>query len=254
MAFDFTLKKYEELCRLLSDKGIKTVSVGEYIGSKTNDENKVIVRHDVDKNPEFALEMATVEKEYNISSTYYFRLKKKVFNPSIIGAIAKLGNEIGYHYEVLDKAKGNFEKAIGIFINELAEFRKICEIKTISMHGNPLSRWDNRDIWSKYNFKDYGIIGEAYLSIDYNKVLYFSDTGRSWATGKHKVKDYIPGAHISLDITSTDQLMDFMPNCKQSVCLLVHPNRWSSNWSGYVYQFMFDTLGNMVKRILQNKK
>lgn len=45
------------------------------------------------------------------------------------------------------------------------------------MHGNPLSPRDNRELWKKYKFKDFGIIGEAYLSIDFNEVSYFTDTG-----------------------------------------------------------------------------
>lgn len=254
MALDFTIKKYEELCELVSHKGIKTITVGEYLSSKIYDGNILLLRHDVDKSPESALRMATVEKKYNIVSSYYFRNKKGVFNPGIIESIAKLNHEIGYHYEVMDKAKGDFEKAIEIFIKELAEFRQIYDVKTIAMHGNPLSKWDNRDIWSKYNFKDYGITGEVYLSIDYSKVLYLSDTGRNWSKGKHKVKDYIPGGQVSLNIVSTDELIDFLPTSKQPVCLLAHPNRWSANWYDYIYQWAFDSMGNIVKSILNPVK
>ena len=32
---------------------------------------------------------------------------KEVFKAGIIQAIEKMGHEVGYHYEVLDKAKGN---------------------------------------------------------------------------------------------------------------------------------------------------
>ena len=38
-------------------------------------------------------------------------------------------NEVGYHYEVLSKARGDYEKAIELFENELIEFRKICDVK-----------------------------------------------------------------------------------------------------------------------------
>jgi hypothetical protein len=31
----------------------------------------------------------------------------------------------------------------------LKEFRKICDVKTICMHGNPLSKWTNKDVWDK---------------------------------------------------------------------------------------------------------
>jgi hypothetical protein len=119
------------------------------------------------------------------------------------------------------------------------------------MHGNPLSKWDNRAIWSKYNFKDYGLTGEAYLSVDYSKVVYLSDTGRSWGKEKHKVKDHAPGSHEQFNITSTNELMDFLRKNERDVCLLAHPNRWSSNWHDFLYEWSYDTLGNAVKSLLR---
>jgi len=45
-----------------------------------------------------------------------------------------LGHEIGYHYEVLSKANGDYETAVELFEQELSEFRKITDVKTICMH------------------------------------------------------------------------------------------------------------------------
>jgi len=211
------------------------------------------MRHDVDRYPKAALRMAEIERKYNITSSYYFRMKKGVFIPSIIEYIGRLGHEIGYHYEVVDKAKGNLEKAIGIFIEELQEFREFYDVKTIAMHGNPLSRWDNRTIWTKYDFRDYEIIGEVYLSIDYNKVIYLSDTCRTWSQNKPAIRDFIPGRSvaqdISLGIASTDGLMQFLRGNGRDTCLLIHPNRWSANWYEYIYQLVFDMMGNQVKKL-----
>ena len=107
--------------------------------------------------------MAELEHELGIQSTYYFRVPY-TFKPDIIGKIRGLGHEVGYHYEVLSKANGDYEKAVELFEQELNEFRKICEVKTICMHGSPLSKYDNRDLWTRYDFRDFGIVGEAYLS------------------------------------------------------------------------------------------
>jgi len=251
MTLDFTLKKYEDLCKFFVSEKIHTLRMGEYLESKSCNRRNLIMRHDVDRYPASALEIAKIENRWNIVSSFYFRMKKSVFIPSLIKDILSLGHEIGYHYEVVDKAEGDLEKAIEIFAGELEEFRKICDVKTIAMHGNPLSKWDNKVIWSKYDFKDYGIIGEPYLSIDYSKVVYLSDTGRSWVTGRHKVKDYAPGFHEQLRVASTDELMDFLRKCDQDVCLLAHPNRWSANWHDYIYQWTYDTMGNIVKSCLR---
>lgn len=105
--------------------------------------------------------MAQIEHEYGIRSTYYFRTVKDVFKPMIIKKIASLGHEIGFHYEVLDKAKGDVKKAIEIFEKELRELREVADVTTICMHGNPLTFWVNRDLWTNYSFDDFGIISEA---------------------------------------------------------------------------------------------
>lgn len=256
MTLDFTLKKYEEICKLFSMLGIRTLKICEYLMSQAD--NAIIIRHDVDKNPKLALRMAELEKKYNITSSYYFRMKKGVFIPDIINEIAELGHEIGYHYEVVDKAEGDLEKAIEIFIKELKEFRTLYNVKTISMHGNPLSKNDNRIIWSKYDFRNYGIIGEVYLSIDYNKVIYLSDTCRTWSKNKPAITDFIPGSHTTQnyvpDIDSTNELIEFLKTNKRDVCLLVHPNRWNANWYEYMYQLMWDTMGTMVKKLIKRKK
>ena len=180
---DFTLKKYRELCNAMINSGYTLTTVADYLPSKSTKHPKktIILRHDVDRNAKHALGTAKIENKLGIKSTYYFRTIPNVFVPKIIKKIHAMGHEIGYHYEVLDRASGNFEKAIKLFEHELENFRKICDIKTICMHGNPLTSWDNRDLWKKYDFRDYGITGEAYLSIDYDKVMYFTDTGRSWS-------------------------------------------------------------------------
>ena len=62
----------------------------------------------------------------------------------------------------------------------LEKFREIYPVKTICMHGSPLSKYDNRLLWEKYDYRDFGIIGEPYFDIDFSEVLYLTDTGRRW--------------------------------------------------------------------------
>ena len=49
MTLDFTLKKYEELCRSLLEIGIQTSSVRKYLETKSHDGPILIMRHDVDR-------------------------------------------------------------------------------------------------------------------------------------------------------------------------------------------------------------
>jgi hypothetical protein len=79
---------------------------------RSPESNYIILRHDVDSRPGMALKMAELENRKDICSTYYFRFTKNIFDPGIIRRVSDLGHEIGYHYEVLSKAGGNFEEAI----------------------------------------------------------------------------------------------------------------------------------------------
>jgi|ERR1035437_5345325 hypothetical protein len=58
------------------------------------------------------------------------------------------------------------------------------------MHGSPLSKYDSKDLWKKYNYRDYKIIGEPYFDVDFNKVFYLTDTGRRWDGEKVSVTKY----------------------------------------------------------------
>ncbi|HCY00264.1 MAG TPA: hypothetical protein DG754_09020, partial [Bacteroidales bacterium] len=66
------------------------------------------------------------------------------------------------------------------FCENLDEFRQIADVKTICMHGSPRSKYDNRDIWTKYNYKELGIIGEPYFDLNFDDFFYLTDTGRRW--------------------------------------------------------------------------
>jgi hypothetical protein len=246
MTRDFTLSKYRELCKSLLSSGYNTITVQEYVQGQTV-EPFVILRHDVDRRPEMALEMAEMEKDMGIMATYYFRMMPGVFKPEIIEMIRDMGHEIGYHYEVLDKEKGDKEKAIVLFEKELKMFNEVADVKTVCMHGNPLARWSNRDLWGEYDFRDFGLIGEPYLSIDYNKVLYLSDTGRTWNNSWCSVKDIIINNN-SGNINSTDDIISLIKNKNvNQICISLHPNRWHDNIDAWLIELLWQNVKNIGK-------
>jgi len=92
--------------------------------------------------------------------------------------------------------RGNYELAIKNFELNLEKFREFCPVKTICMHGSPLSKYDNQKIWGKYNYRDYDIIADCYLDVDFNEVFYFTDTGRSWNHSTASVRDKVVKTEI----------------------------------------------------------
>lgn len=248
MALDFTLAKYRKLCEAMANYEILTFK--DYLTREDLPDRYAILRHDVDRKPRSALTMAEIEAELGIHATYYFRMRSGTFRPEIIEKITAMGHEVGYHYEALDKAKGDYQKAREIFEDELGRFTMIADVKTICMHGNPLTRWDNRDLWQRYDFRNYGILGEAYLSLR-DKVHYFTDTGRSW-NSKHRVKDRLQDElNINLNIDTTDDLVRFIRGDSiAKIYILVHPERWSQGRLEWLSYYLVDMVTNLGKRVV----
>jgi hypothetical protein len=224
---DFTLKTYRLFLNALINQGF---SFCTFKGFLENPGVKyVILRHDVDRKPENSLVFARIQYDLGITGTYYFRILPSGWNEKIIREIASLGHEIGYHYEDVSLAaarqklkvkrqksgnliksdlqdcktarmqdNGYIEKelagiAIESFKKNLQSLRGFGPVNTICMHGSPLSRWDSRILWKYYDYHDLGIIGEPYFDVDFNKVLYLTDTGRRWDGEIVSVRDRVQG-------------------------------------------------------------
>ena len=256
---DFTQKKYREFCQAIVKEGYTSVTFAELLQNADLelDEKIIVLRHDVDRMSSTALDLAKIENEYGLKGSYYFRLPYS-FDKDIIRSISNLNHEIGLHYETLDKAKGDIQKAKSIMDEELAIMRELGEINTVSMHGNPLSKYDNRDFWKHYNLAEFNISGEVYLSVDFEKVLYFSDTGRTWEDNKYNLKDIIPTNQKRIEnkkvLKTTNDLISFLKNNKNNLYINTHPERWSKNLFQYSIAFIKDLIFNGIKSIIITKK
>lgn len=251
--WDFTLQMYELVCSEAKEQGYVPITVEDCCSGKADpDKKNIIFRHDVDRKPKTALRMATLEYKMDIRATFYFRYLPDVFDPAIVRQIQDMHHEIGYHYEVLDKADGDLKKAIGLFEQELARMREIANVRTACMHGNPLKPWSNRDLWKTHDYRKFGIVGEPYLLIDYSKYLYLSDTGRTWS-GNYSVKDIVD-APSRVEIRHTDDIIGIMKSGRYpDICLLVHPNRWSDDPVEWMNELVWQNCKNVGKAFLKRK-
>lgn len=166
-----------------------------------------------------------------------------------------MGHEIGYHYENLSDCNGNIDFALNDFEYKLNEFRKYVEIKTISMHGRPLKKFDNRDLWKdphrhsllKNKFK---ILGEVYLDIDYSDVAYINDTGRNWTNGKSNIRDKVH-SNIQANFNNSNELISYLEKTPHSkICFQIHPERWTNNKLEWIEQSLKDNVINFSKKLI----
>jgi len=256
---DFSPQKYTELLRSLKKQSF---SFQTFQNQLQYPEKKVmILRHDVDLLPQNSLEIAKIENKFGIKGSYYFRAVPESWDEKIISEISSLGHEIGYHYENLTTCKGNYELAIKDFEINLEKLRKLASVKTICMHGSPLSKWDSKELWTKYNYKNFGIIGEPYFDINFNDVFYLTDTGRRWDGYKVSVRDKITEKQKEwekqgLSFHSTN---DIIKACSQNklpnkIMFTIHPQRWNSSYFYWTKELIFQNIKNIIKRFLFVKK
>lgn len=139
----FTYNAYKELINLLKEKNYH---FSNYFDS--NKSNKtVIFRHDVDYSLEKALDIAILEKEMGISSTYFVLITGDFYNVfskrsyEVLRDIQDLNHNIGLHF---DEKRYNIsnEKELNKYILKekiLLESLLDKEVKTVSMHRP--SKW-----------------------------------------------------------------------------------------------------------------
>jgi hypothetical protein len=248
---DFSIFKYKALCQALVDTGYTCMTMHQYLESRPDQlpEKLVLLRHDVDRFPGLSLQFAELEEGVGLKATYYFRVRRASFNPAIMKKIHQLGHEIGYHYETLSDTRGDVDQALDLFAQNLAMMRDIVPVATAAMHGRPLSRWDNRLMWDKAQPEQFGLSGEAYLSLDYGRLDYFSDTGRTWHPSRFNIKDTIKQQPRYI-IETTDDLIEHIRSGKSNhICLLTHPERWPSSPVHWAAQTSLDLSLNLVKAI-----
>lgn len=263
---DFTLKTYRTLLQAFLDKGYAVQPFADFLANPDNGK-LVVLRHDVDRKPQNALATAKVEHELGIMASYYFRAVPESWDDALILEIAGLGHEIGYHYESLTTCRGDVDTAYEDFVKHLGELNALLSssslsnrcgsCRTICMHGSPKSKWDSRDIWRKYSYKELGILGEPYLDMDFSKAFYLTDTGRCWDGFKMSVRDKIPGFqdkwerdglvfHVSDDVLEAVRSATF----PELVMITTHPQRWTDSKTAWFKELLSQKMKNMVKRVV----
>lgn len=215
----------------------------------------VLIKHDIETDPNSALEIAKIESSLDIAATYYIQGDLILKHSKIFKDIESLGHEIAYHYDVLDANDGDFSRAISDFEDNLKNFSKAgFEVKTICPHGNPLMKrngWSsNRDFFeSKFVRNKYSHLFDIVVDINNvtNNLLYISDVGYSF-------KEII-------DISSTDQKnlhksksidinTKLYKHFDKTIVISTHPHRWTKFSISFILKKYFFVLSRNIARYL----
>lgn len=247
---DFTLKTYKRLIETLLKNNYRFYTLNEFLTKKTlrKINKRVVLRHDVDRWIRRAQAMAQLEYKLGIKSSYYFRYPH-TFTPSIVKKIHDWNHEAGIHYECVDQAKGDLKKARKLLAKQLQTMRQVTPVTTAAMHGNPLSPHNNRNLLKKYPPESFDLKGEAYLSINFKNLIYFSDTGRTWHPDRFNFKDKPPGkSQLLPHVSSTQDLIKYLQKRQPAqLYITTHPERWAKSFPGWIVSYSKDLLTNSAK-------
>ena len=255
---DFTLLTYRKLLEALKERGYVFITFEQYcqVSAERLPKRFVILRHDVDLRAKNSLATAQIEHELELQASYYFRVVPESNQPEVIREIAALGHEIGYHYEDMAIMHGDTEKALAHFQEQLAYFRLYYPVSTICMHGAPTSKYDGRELWKHYDYREYGVIGEPYFDVDFSKVFYLTDTGRRWDGYKVSVRDKIPQYQDQWTergwvYRRSSQIIEAAEQSQLPACIMIttHPQRWTNHPLLWIKEVVVQTIKNTIKRL-----
>lgn len=182
---EFTYRGYEQLIYSLKESEYKFADYHDY----ENYPRCVILRHDIDNSIEKSIQLAELEAELRVKSTYFVLMTSDFYNvaskKSLEGLqkIQMLGHEIGLHFDEmayveLDNVIGAIKKEVGILSDILG-----TPITTVSMHRPSQTTLDA-------NYEIPGMIN-SYSKTFFNDFKYLSDSRRRW---REPVLDIIKSA------------------------------------------------------------
>lgn len=236
----FTYKNWDKFCKKLSSNGIKSISAKDVFSCN---DKYVVLKHDVETDVKKAYNIAKIESKYGHNGSYYVQayLLNNEKNIEYLKKMSEMGHEISYHYDVLDWAKGDYEKAEIEYEKNVQLFKNNgFEIVTVCQHGNPVVErvgyTSNRDFFrnekiaNKYNNQSDIMVNFATKSN--TNYLYFSDAGRKFKLIYDPFfNDVTNSDDKNVPYANLDLLFESIG--ENNAIISMHPHRWCKN--GFVY-------------------
>ena len=172
----------------------------------------ILLRHDIDFAPEYSLQMAHLEHEAGIKSTFFVLVDGQFYNPlqpdiiRQIREIHSLDHEIGLHFAVSSSVFPDIGKEVAFRLEILSSIAGY-QVRSFSQH-DPVNA----------GFKNLTLPPGHYECVDASQVirdhqlLYVSDSAMMWRRFTFR--------------TALDQ--------EQNLCLLAHPHSWLHPQNDYV--------------------
>jgi hypothetical protein len=218
------MREYRTFLRTALSEGYTVVPLGRFLDDPElrRQPSVMVLRHDVDQSPTSVLDIAEVERDLGISSTWYFRWRTA--DPVVVNATRALRGEIGLHYETLSRRvvdeglapNSDLSALLGpcreSLREEVATFQELFgESDSIAAHGDTRVGWvSNLDLVDGPGPSSFGVRHDANLSLRAHRLGAWL-TDRSAAEGSWANRQE-PAALFAERVSP--------------ILCLVHPNNW----------------------------
>ena len=169
----------------------------------TSLKNNIILRHDIDFCVKYAIDMAKIEKEMGIHSSFFFMVSNELYNPFAnsnverLENISKMGHSVCLHIdETMITCKDDFL----LLLSSVKKLMPFLDTHVISRHRPMLN---NKVLWLPDGVLD------TYQSHFFSEMEYASDSKGEWRYGYPTLREAFKSG--------------------KSYQLLTHPVWWTSN-------------------------
>lgn len=182
---EFSLPLYEEILRKAKELQYVFPTVSQMKDGFAGFPKFILLRHDIDSSPSYALQMARLEHRLGVCSSYYVLMHSGHYNPAApphwdaLQEIIGLGFEVGLHYETDFFEQRGLDPLEGV-LRDVAALEKTLNvpIRSVSQH-RPASNGFLEELNKHYV--------DAYNHDLMHNVVYVSDSGFKWR-GKSLLK------------------------------------------------------------------
>lgn len=206
-------KLYVEFLQKSQARGFSFVRFQDFLpGQPANPSRFILLRHDIDFAPRYSLEMAELEHELGVASTYFVLVDGHFYNPlqkdviDQIRGIRFLGHEIGLHFSVSSAADPDIGKEVAFRLDLLSAIAGV-RVCSFSQHDPVNAGFASIDLPAGYH----ACVDASRVIRDHN-LLYVSDSAMMWR--RHTFE------------TALDE--------DRNLCLLAHPQSWLHPQDDYV--------------------
>jgi hypothetical protein len=174
----FSFELYEETLLKAIALGYEFPTVSQLKNGFSAFPRFLLLRHDIDSSPHYALQMARLERRLGVQSSFYILMHSLLYNPAApphwdaLREIVDMGFEVGLHYDTEFFEQRNLDPLQGV-LRDVAALEAIlhAQIRSVSQH-RPASNTFLKGLNEFYV--------DAYNHDLVHNVTYVSDSGFKW--------------------------------------------------------------------------